>query len=304
MRVMGMVHQIERRGGPIAGPMAAGWPGVTTRPASGGDPPPRGAWQALARIGDPRLDEVSGVAASRSHPGMLWVHNDSGDSARLFAVDRGGRTRAELVVDGAMALDWEDLAIGPGPAGSGDGRPWVHVADVGDNLRLRPVVSIYRFPEPDPTRGDQRVHAQRIDVTYPGLRRHDVEALLVDPRSGDLVLVTKEADGEASVFVVDAARARPGSPVEAREVGRLPAGRRITAGDVSPDGGSIVLRSYREAWAWDRRDGETIAAALEREPRRFDAPDDSESIAFTADGRALVSIPEGREPTISWIAAP
>ena len=32
------------------------------------------------------LNELSGLAASRIHEGVLWAHNDSGDSARIFAV--------------------------------------------------------------------------------------------------------------------------------------------------------------------------------------------------------------------------
>ena len=33
------------------------------------------------------LSECSGLVASRNNVNVLWVHNDSGDSARLFALD-------------------------------------------------------------------------------------------------------------------------------------------------------------------------------------------------------------------------
>lgn len=45
-------------------------------------------------------------------PGLLYVQNDSGDSARIFAVDaRSGRTLAVYSVPGATNVDWEDIAV-------------------------------------------------------------------------------------------------------------------------------------------------------------------------------------------------
>ena len=74
----------------------------------------------------------------------------------------------EVSVAGVGAFDWEDIAIGPGPAG--DDRPWIWVSDTGDNFHFRPVGTIYRFPEPDlgaSPPAQLTVQAQRIDVTYP-----------------------------------------------------------------------------------------------------------------------------------------
>ena len=34
-------------------------------------------------LGDPELDEVSGLAASRAHPGIYWAQNDSGNAWKL-----------------------------------------------------------------------------------------------------------------------------------------------------------------------------------------------------------------------------
>jgi Zn-finger nucleic acid-binding protein len=36
------------------------------------------------------LKETSGLAASAKNPGELWLHNDSGDTARVFAIDQSG----------------------------------------------------------------------------------------------------------------------------------------------------------------------------------------------------------------------
>ena len=64
------------------------------------------------------VTELSGIAASRAHPGVFYAHNDSGDSARFFAFDASGNTIGEFVLQGITAVDWEDMALGPCPAGS------------------------------------------------------------------------------------------------------------------------------------------------------------------------------------------
>ena len=52
--------------------------------------------RVLGRVTDPRLSEISGLAASRAHPGVLYVQNDSGEPhARFFAIDTTGAVLAE-----------------------------------------------------------------------------------------------------------------------------------------------------------------------------------------------------------------
>ena len=55
---------------------------------------------------DPRITESSGLAAS-SRSGIVFTHNDSGDSARFFAVDDAGRTRTTYALPDVQARDWE-----------------------------------------------------------------------------------------------------------------------------------------------------------------------------------------------------
>lgn len=258
------------------------------------------AWQTSAHLQDPRLAEVSGVAVSRSRSGQMWVHNDSGDAARVFAIDAAGAVRAEVVLDGVKAFDWEDIALGRGA----DGRDVLYVADTGDNYRVRRSVTIHRFAEPA-VEGVSRVRSEPLVVTYPGLRGKDVETLLVDPRTQDLFLVTKVREGSAEVFRVPASAARGwGGGVRAELVAELPGRFLLTGGDISVDGGTIVLRDYRAAYVWKRQDGEQVADALRREPLVIDAPDGAEAIAFGPDGRSLVSIPEGTGAPISRIDLP
>ena len=106
----------------------------------------------VATITDPQVTESSGLAASQVTPGVVWTMNDSGGPATVFAIDAAtGVTRAAVVLEqpspipGVEQVDWEDLAVGPGP----DGTPHVHVGDIGDNLSGRPFVHLLVFPEPD-----------------------------------------------------------------------------------------------------------------------------------------------------------
>src|SRR6185503_17529847 len=95
------------------------------------------------------LAEVSGITPSRSAPGGWWVHNDSGDQARLYALDASGKLLGTFNVTGAKNRDWEDIASGPGL----DGAPALYIADIGDNESKRDDLVIYRVKEPDLSKG-------------------------------------------------------------------------------------------------------------------------------------------------------
>jgi len=64
----------------------------------------------------PELRESSGLAASRAHPGLFWSHNDSGDGPMLYAIDTTAALLGVVEVEGARAVDWEALGMGPCPA--------------------------------------------------------------------------------------------------------------------------------------------------------------------------------------------
>ena len=105
------------------------------------------AWGASATVGtlgDPELVELSGLAASRVHPGVLYAHNDSGDSARFFAMTLTGAPLGRFSLAGAVAHDIEDIAVGPCPQGS-----CVYLGDIGDNLTMRSDDTVYRIPLAD-----------------------------------------------------------------------------------------------------------------------------------------------------------
>jgi hypothetical protein len=231
--------------------------------------------------------ELSGLAQSRSQPGVLWTHNDSGDRPRIFALRPDGSVLADLDVPGAEAVDWEDIAI--------RGRE-LYLGDIGDNERSRSSIDVYRVPEPRVPASGTTAPATRLQLRYPD-GPHDAETLLVDPRSGDIAVVSKELDGRSGVYV------GRGSSTTMRRVARLALGpgALATGGDISADGRVIAIRTYGSVFAWRRAPGTSLAAALRAKPCVSPTPlreGQGEALALTRDGRAFFTVPEGIHPTI------
>jgi hypothetical protein len=152
--------------------------------------------------------ELSGIAESRRNPGIFFVHNDSGGQAEVFAMASNGQRAATLTFtlpSGARALDWEDVAVGPGPQPSVSA---IYVGDIGSNAVSRSTVVVYRVPEPSvsapatlltPPASISLPQVEAFTFSYPGSMRN-AETLLVDPTSGDLYIVEKRGNGPSGVF--------------------------------------------------------------------------------------------------------
>jgi hypothetical protein len=245
-------------------------------------------------VNTPEAIELSGLVQSRTQPGVLWTHNDSGDRARLFAVAPDGRLLGQVAVGGAVNVDWEDIAAGPDPGGGHA----LYIGDIGDNATARDSVVVYIMPEPRLAGTPTSTPARQLTLRYPD-GAHDAEALLIDPRSGAIVVVTKDFRGTGGVYV-----ASPGAGT-LRRSGRLALGNfeAVTAGDVSSNGRIVALRTYDRAFVWSRRRGESLASTLRRKPcaARADLLSEEgqgEALALTPTGSAFYTVPEGEHPAI------
>ena len=101
---------------------------------------------SVGPITDPALTEISGIHAGVRNPGIWWVHNDSGDTARVFAMNGSGAVRGTFSLTGATAIDWEDITV---VAGATPGSGTIYAADIGDNARTRTEIQLYRVAEPE-----------------------------------------------------------------------------------------------------------------------------------------------------------
>ncbi|MCB9703357.1 MAG: hypothetical protein H6711_15810 [Myxococcales bacterium] len=237
----------------------------------------------VATIQDPEIDEASGLVASRSQPGVFWTHNDSGDGPRIFAIDGSGATLGTFTLKGAKADDWEDMAIGPGPSPG----EWLYLGDIGDNSEVRRSITVYRVREPDAaSAGGGAVAvdgAQAIALTYPD-GAHNAETLMVDPQTGDLVIVAK---GDPTRVFTLAAPIAAGGPFELAELAPINAPATFaTGGDISPLGDFIAVRTYFEAHLWLRPPGASVGEALAGEPCTI-------PLAIELQGETLAIDPEG-----------
>jgi hypothetical protein len=254
----------------------------------------------LFRFQDAEIRESSGVAVGARRDDVIFTHNDSGDAPRFFAVDAAGCTIARYTLEGAEAVDWEDMSTGPEHKGT----PTLWLGDIGDNAAVRSGIAVYRVTEPKvPTANatpgecavpvDDQITATRFDLEYAD-GPHDAEALLLHPRTGRVYVTTK---GTSTQLYAAPKKLR------AREVNMLepvaPITDRVglvTAGDLSVDGKRLVLRNYTEAFEWRVKDG-ALRAALASEPEVIPLPPtpQGEAIAYTADGDALITTTE--DPT-------
>jgi hypothetical protein len=129
---------------------------------------------------------------------VLWTHNDSGDSARLFLISQTGDTKAVVTLNGATARDWEDMAV----AGSGTLPGYMSATSATTLLRTIASPSIV-FREPHlmvaATAAAQTlaVDCEQMTLRYPDGPR-DAESLMATA-DGQLFIVSKSLGGSAVI---------------------------------------------------------------------------------------------------------
>lgn len=249
------------------------------------------------------LTEASGLAESALNPGVYWTHNDSGDRARLFAIDAAtGALRATFELPGVTATDWEDLAIAP----DADGNDAFFIADIGDNGSARSSVKVYRVIEPTlPAAGGApvtvnagAVSSQRL--TYPGGPR-DAESLAVGA-DGALTIISKR---EAQVGVYRLADPQfIGGSSQLDSVGRLPL-TWVVGASASPDGSFVLIKTAGSVRGYAIGSDEGVADALVRGGAGvnlpYNAEPQGEAVAAALAGRGHATLSEGiSQPLQQW----
>jgi hypothetical protein len=235
------------------------------------------------------LPEVSGIVDGRATPGTFWVHNDSGDSARFYAINHQGSLLGTFPLTGAPSGDWEDIEIGAKPGGGN----YLYLGDVGDNDANRPSITIYRTVEPQTTASATIAASDysAAHLQYPTGARN-AESLLVDPLTNDAFIITKTNIPEIYTF--------PGSAFGNSMTTMTALGTlsvtipKPTAADISPDGRHILVRSKGVGYLFERSTGESVADALHGPGTSFTLGSESqgEAIGWAADGTGFFTTSE------------
>lgn len=258
--------------------------------------PFRGA-QATGKINYKEIDEASGMTAGVNNPGLLWVHNDSGDEARIFLIDEEARYVATYYLEGVEAEDWEDITSAPG---SGEGRHYLYIGDTGDNKARRDHVKIHRVEEP--ARRDEQAYTDTISrdrISTFVLRYEDgprdAETLLADPLSGRFYVVTKREE-KVRVYETSLPGEPAGDTLILKYRGELPY-KKMVGGEISADGTEVLLKNYMKIWYWKRQSGQSVPELLRQKPRRlpYDPEPQGEAIAWKKDGSGFFTVSEEKK---------
>ncbi|RYD38226.1 MAG: hypothetical protein EOP87_01940, partial [Verrucomicrobiaceae bacterium] len=99
--------------------------------------------EGAATIGSGAVAEASGLAVSSRDDAFMWIVNDSGAQADLHLFGKDGVDHGQVRVEGAVNVDWEDLC-----SFELDGKPYLLIADTGDNASRREDCGLYVVEEP------------------------------------------------------------------------------------------------------------------------------------------------------------
>jgi hypothetical protein len=216
-------------------------------------PPPRAPFDSIPTAATvlPLLKEVSGIADSKTAPGHVWAHQDRGNPPQLHLINYDGTVKKNIYIKGARNRDWEDMAL----VGSD-----LYIADIGDNFKAFTEYTIYIMPEP--ALGIDTVYSfETIRFRYPD-GAHDAEALLVDPTTKDIFIITK-SDDPAAIYKLS-------FPYSTAEVNTAVKSGQLTykgavGAALSPDGKEIIVKTYFALFHYIRA-GASIDAALQKKP--------------------------------------
>ncbi len=202
--------------------------------------------QISANMQSNDLNELSGLIASHSNPGLYWAHNDSGDAARIFLIDPNtGEIKLEARLDKVNAVDFEDITLRVAQSGT-----HLIIGDIGDNRGVRDRLALYQIREPKLGSNKQIIipasEIQTMHIRYEEGAR-DAETLMSDA-DGSLLIISKREDSNYIYqFDFEAGKDRLLTALARINI------KDITAGDIHSSG-AILLRNYAQIYYWPAPD--------------------------------------------------
>lgn len=275
------------------------------------------------------INEMSGLVRSRRFEDVYWIHNDSGDTARLFAVngrgevlfpsfmqrmyygekvEEGKQPWPGLAVEVAANLDWEDIAVDD---------EMIYIAEMGNNDNARRDLGVYVIPEPNPRSVGRTRSLKFVPVRYPDQEefpaqqwRYDNEAMFVfndklyfltkHRRRGepmgwepgtDLYRLNSMKTGEFNVL----------EKVDEHEQITL-----VTGADVSPDSKHLVVLCYTQLWVFKRprRGDKWLSTDPRMIPLIFEQTGQVEAVAWQDNDTIVIGNEQSRLYTVELAEFP
>ena len=231
----------------------------------------------LGEIENDDIQEASGIVASLTNDNIIWTHNDSGDSNRIFAMDTQGKHIGEYFLNDSQNRDWEDIAIGPGPE---KGLHYLYVGDIGDNFSENDIKHIYRVIEPQLNSSSnfnsiQLDGIESISFQYEDGNR-DAETLIIDPLTKDIIIISKREATDVHIYSIpfpqDTDTILTANLIMTKDFypnDNFATSQWIVGGDISHDGKEILVKSYTDIFYFSRTSNQSFYDALNNEEIKF-----------------------------------
>jgi hypothetical protein len=226
----------------------------------------------------PMVNEISGIADSKAHPGFIWAHEDSGAPPVIYVIGHEGNVLKTMVLENAVNRDWEDMVLAGGK---------VYLAETGDNAGVFPGYFFYLFPEPAITTDTVQTF-ETIPFTYPD-GSHDAEAFLVDTATSDIFIITKK-DSPSRIYKISYPYGATNVAILSGTLGYSG----VVSACLSNDGSEIIIKTYGQLYHYKRKAGQSISQALQSEHTqlKYTAEPQGEAISFAADNSGFYTLSE------------
>ncbi|MBK0402244.1 hypothetical protein I5M27_04565 [Adhaeribacter sp. BT258] len=228
----------------------------------------------------PMIEETSGIADSKTAPGYLWAHEDSGNPTELHLIRHDGSVTKKVYLKGIKNRDWEDLAL------SGN---QLFLADIGDNNKKQTSYTIYQFPEPSP--GTDTVSTfKQIRFRYPD-GSHDAEALLIDPITNAILIITKQDDPSRIYKITPPFNY---TAIDTAELVGTISFTGVVSAALSPSGTEAILKTYSGLYYYKQKNGESLAEFLQQPPVTvpYKIEPQGEAVAFANNNSGFFTLSE------------
>lgn len=245
---------------------------------------------ALGEIVDKQLSELSGIINAQQSP-YFWVHNDSGDDARVYLIDKKGKLLCTYELESIDVKDCEDIA-----RVMIKGKSFLILADIGDNRARRKSIKLHIFPEPYYKNGDRSIVIPKDEIRTVTLRYkdgpRDAESLFVDPIDHQLYIISKR-DFQSIVYKANVFNDKKNNSSTLRPSLKLPF-TFATSADISPSGDAILIKNLTQVFYWKRNRNESIEQTLSKKPMiiPYEVESQGEAIAFGLEGEGFYTVSE------------